>query len=314
MEKQTIGVLGLGVVGYAVLKGLDHPSLKDEYDIIGYDLDPKKNVTKHTFKDLLNSAFIFVCVQTPTDEHGFQDLTFLGKALDELVHFNFHGIVVVKSTILPGTMDKFQRQYPSLRLVHSPEFLTEKNAFADFSCPKHPQFVSGPLVNRIPVMKLLDQRFGMPEWVQTRAYPPDPSVMGYDDFKVTEAIKYFHNCFCAIKVTFANEFAQYCREENINYETVANAASLMPNVGKNHLMVPGPDGLYGYGGMCFPKDMAAIQRHFSFSHGLIKTAQELNSIYRSLRPLPAPGPKTEVVDDLDLESHLYKFDTQHEGC
>ena len=71
-------------------------------------------------------------------------------------------------------------------------------------------------------------------------------------------VKYFTNCFLATKVTFANQMYEICTASNIDYDKVCEYALYDNRIGKSHLAVPGPDGDRGFGGHCFPKDLAAM--------------------------------------------------------
>ena len=72
-------------------------------------------------------------------------------------------------------------------------------------------------------------------------------------------VKYFLNSFLATKVSFANEMYQICEALDIDYDKVTEYAKYDERIGKSHLNVPGPDGDFGYGGHCFPKDVQALK-------------------------------------------------------
>ena len=74
-------------------------------------------------------------------------------------------------------------------------------------------------------------------------------------------VKYFINNFLSVKVSFANEMSQICRAVNVDYASVANLALYDKRIGESHLQVPGPDGDFGFGGKCFPKDLNAMITH-----------------------------------------------------
>ena len=74
-------------------------------------------------------------------------------------------------------------------------------------------------------------------------------------------IKYVTNCFLATKISFANEIYQICDKLRIDYDKVVEYATLDDRLGKTHWQVPGPDGRFGFGGACFPKDTSALARY-----------------------------------------------------
>ena len=92
-----------------------------------------------------------------------------------------------------------------------------------------------------------------------KAFPTIPIVK--TGSKTAEMVKYFTNCFLATKVTFANEMYDLCSVSGIDYDKVCEYALYDARIGKTHLAVPGPDGDRGFGGHCFPKDLAAIIYH-----------------------------------------------------
>ena len=71
-------------------------------------------------------------------------------------------------------------------------------------------------------------------------------------------VKYFTNCFLATKVSFANEMYELCEALKLDYDKVVEYATLDSRLGDSHWAVPGPDGDFGYGGHCFPKDLRAL--------------------------------------------------------
>ncbi len=124
--KYKIGIIGCGFVGSAVAYGF---SLHSEIRI--YD---KFQITPNTLEETVNeSDFLFVCVPTPMDDNGKQDLSAVYDALDSISRVtNGSKITILKSTILPGTTRKLAERFPTLRLVFNPEFLTERTAKLDF--------------------------------------------------------------------------------------------------------------------------------------------------------------------------------------
>ena len=92
-------------------------------------------------------------------------------------------------------------------------------------------------------------------------------------------IKYFLNCFLAVKVSYANEIYQLCSKLDINFNKIIDMAMLDSRIGKTHLQVPGPDGEFGYGGSCFPKDISALIKIFeeyNVSTAVIKSSWDRN--------------------------------------
>ena len=117
-----------------------------------------------------------------------------------------------------------------------------------------------------------------------KAFPNIPIVI--TKWETAEMVKYFTNCFLATKVTFANLKYDLCEAGNIDYDKVCEYALYDQRIGKSHLSVPGPDGDRGFGGHCFPKDLAAMIRFAelnSTSEFLLKAVEIANNDYRSDR-------------------------------
>jgi|TARA_A100001011_G_scaffold157635_1_gene166100 UDPglucose 6-dehydrogenase len=233
-----LGIIGKGFVGSAVANGFD----KDCEQII---VDPK--YTDNTIEDVLECKITFLCVPTPVSEDGSCDVSIAKDVLTELDRHQYKGVVVIKSTIIPDYLHKFKKTY-DLKMVYNPEFLTEANADEDF---KNPPF----------------QVFGG-KWkdceVVEKAYLRHSSVKIVPTFKVdlttASLLKYTINSWLATKVTFFNELKilHELGTSMVSWEQFTDMLSRDERVGKTHLQVPGPDGKYGFGGHCFPKDTEAL--------------------------------------------------------
>ena len=124
-----IGIIGNGFVGSAIMHGF----ILHVDDIMIYDKDPKRST--HSMKELVNSSdVIFVCVPTPMFESGECDLSIVNSVADELAQYECIGkkVIVIKSTVVPGTTEKLAQKHPKMNFVFNPEFLTERKARLDF--------------------------------------------------------------------------------------------------------------------------------------------------------------------------------------
>lgn len=229
------GVIGLGVVGQAVKNGIND---------VTYLYDKTK--TSENIGEPNDADVIFICLPTPTDKTLRQDLNPIQDNLDYLQDQEFKGIIVIKSTVLPGTCKMLNTIYKKLRIVHNPEFLTASNAKADFLQQKT-LLLSGERSD----VDLIEEYFR-----GKSKCPMIKDVYKSEDYQVTEWAKYIHNCTLAVKLSFLNEIYQAIGEDGV-YEKATEMAYPFGNLGDNH-QVPGPDGMLGYGGECFPKDMKAL--------------------------------------------------------
>lgn len=244
-EEYRIGIIGFGFVGRAALHGLEQ-----HYPIMSWD---KYSDHTNSLEDTVNkSNIIFICVPTPVDNMGIQDLSQLEDAISSVdkVAENKKEIVI-KSTVLPGTTRKFQEVFRNHYFTFNPEFLTERTADIDFITPT--RIILGTRDPNIfkagipcPIYNMYYKRFG--------------NVCPYHvcTFEEAEMIKYVSNCYFAMKISFCNEIHELCKKLNISYDNVKSGWLSDGRITKSHVEVPGPDGKMGYGGKCFPKDLKSF--------------------------------------------------------
>lgn len=269
MQKNSIAVIGQGFVGGSLT------TVFSEHGFNVYAYDKSGRYVKgslpcrgssgteypHSIAELIESSegvnttefsrVYFVCVPTPMYEDGSADLSIVESVLDELSTQPGERIAVIKSTVPPGSTEKWNKKYEStgLHVVFNPEFLTEANALDDMR-NQNRIILGGPR----PWINAVKQVF------QT-AFPKVPIIK--TSSTTAEMIKYLTNNFLTIKVAFANEMAQICealdaKGLNVDYDKVVEYAKYDSRLGTSHWSVPGPDGARGYGGHCFPKDINAM--------------------------------------------------------
>jgi len=119
-----IGVVGIGIVGSAVHEGLR----RLDHDMKAHDI----KYDGSSIKNVLETEVCFVCVPTPSQENGECNTDIVELVVDDLSDCDYKGIVAIKSTVTPGTINKFSKTYPNLELCFVPEFLRERCAIADF--------------------------------------------------------------------------------------------------------------------------------------------------------------------------------------
>jgi UDP-glucose 6-dehydrogenase len=160
----------------------------------------------------------------------------------------YNGFIVLRSTVPTGTSD-------SLKCYFMPEFLTEKNYINDF------------IENKDWIFGLFDDgrndkfKENMSRLFQL-AYDNERikhNNLNFVSNKEAEMIKMFKNCFLSVKVSFCNEMYEYCKLRDIEYENVRRLACNDDRILHSHTKVPGPDGKFGFGGTCFPKDTSSMR-------------------------------------------------------
>ena len=243
--KETIGVVGQGFVGSAVKEGM-----QQYFEVLAYDKDPNKFSNVDGISDIVTKAeVIFVCVPTPMQKSGECDLSILRTVVADIdTKCALEGvkrIVVIKSTIPPGTTEQMDAEFKHVHITFNPEFLTESNAVEDYK-NQNRIIIGGdrPWTSRV-------------KQIFSKAFPTIPIIK--TSATIAETIKYVTNTFLTVKVSYANEIYQFCQGLGIDYDKVIEYARYDTRLGNSHWSVPGPDGDFGYGGHCFPKDIAALQ-------------------------------------------------------
>ena len=260
-----IGIIGKGFVGSAVEYGFSC-DLNFKSQIKIFDKNP--SLSKNSLSETINSSdFIFVSVPTPAKLGGEIDLKILDKALFEINECRKNNsIILIRSTIIPGTSEMFSKKYPKLKIVFNPEFLTEKNANEDFI--NQSRIILGGDKNLTKkVSELYKKRFGgRIHIIET-------------NFQTAELIKYMNNCFLATKISFMNEMKLLSNKINANWDQAIEGFIADPRVGNSHFNVPGHDGKYGFGGSCFPKDIQALIKfgeHIDIDTEVLKAVWKTN--------------------------------------
>jgi nucleotide sugar dehydrogenase len=246
-----IGIIGKGFVGTAVAHGFSHQTSYGA-NIKIYDIDPVKS--QHTLEDTVNNSdFLFLSVPTPSSKDGTMDLSIVENALQSMndINQNNNNIVLLRSTVVPGTTKYLQEKFSNLRFVFNPEFLTERSATFDFINQSR-VILGGEEKYTKKVKKLYKDRFGQ--------YLPILETT----FQTAELIKYMNNLFFATKVSFLNEMKLLADKIDVDWDKAVEGFILDGRIGHSHLSVPGPDGKFGFGGSCFPKDIQALI-HFANS-------------------------------------------------
>jgi len=281
-----IGIVGRGFVGSAVEFGF---SDKTEYVLFINDKDESKSV--NSLEDVVSySDFIFLSVPTPSNEDGSVNLNYVEDALQEISFltsdieqgaFSLDNIILIRSTIPPGTTRKLQQKYQNLKLVFNPEFLTESNHKLDFV--NQDRFIlGGDLDDTEKVADLFEYRFPRVPLLQT-------------DYETAELTKYMNNCFLATKVSFLNEMKQISEKCGADWDVAIKGFLMDSRIGQSHYQVPGPDGKLGFGGHCLPKDINALK---SFGESLGLNLNTLNGVVNT---------NLEVRPEKDWESDSRAF-------
>lgn len=195
-----------------------------------------------------NHEVIFICVGTPAKEDGSADLTYLKKAAETIAkQMRKYTLIVNKSTSPIGTQEKIVRWIRNAQpqkgsvpfdVVSNPEFLREGSALRDVLQPDR-IIIGSDSDHATSMMRYLYRTMDCPIFVTTP--------------RTAEMIKYAANSFLAVKISFINELARLCDKVEVDVKNVAFGMGLDPRIGQSFLQAG-----IGYGGSCFPKDVAAL--------------------------------------------------------
>ena len=263
-----IGIIGQGYVGTALKEGF-----QDFYQVETFDKYDIAKSTQPNISDVVGlSDVLFVCVPTPMKNDGTCYTGIVEEVIREINQEANGQIVVIKSTIPPGTTDRLNEEYVHTTTIFNPEFLTEANFIQDFK-NQNRIILGGDRKGTNKVRQIYSRIFPNATIVKTGA-------------KHAEMVKYFTNCFLATKVSFANEMYNICKQLDIDYDKVVEYAIYDERLGKSHWAVPGPDGDFGFGGHCFPKDLSAlihVSEDLMTTNNVLRAARDTNDEVRRNR-------------------------------
>ena len=292
---KKVGIIGQGFVGGAIKEGFT-----GHHELFTYDKYNDERSNTDLLGVVLNSEIIFVCVPTPMDARTGQASTAIVEEvvteIDELAGDNgMNPIIVIKSTVPPGTTEYINDLCLYSEVAFNPEFLTEANAISDFK-------------NQDRIIIGTCEGYEGKELVSLfRHVFPNVNIQ-VSEAKEAEMCKYMINTFLSVKVSFANEIYDICEANDINYDAAKNLASLDTRLGNSHWMVPGPDGDRGFGGHCFPKDLNGlcyIAEQTGVKANVLKATLETNNRVREDRDWESQEGRA-IINSKELKSNKVK--------
>lgn len=263
IHSPKIGIIGLGFVGEAIFE--------NTADLVRIAIDT--DVTKGyvgTYNELKDAEGVFVCVPSPQQADGSCDTSILEQVLDNLK--DYKGVIISKVTAPPDVYIRLGNQYPNL--VHIPEFLTAANSRLDYARENWAIIGGNVLAYQREAERIL--KYTKHE-LETWLCPIGEAAM----------VKYITNSFLATKVVFMNEMAEVAAKNGFEWDRIRHMVSRDPRINISHTQVPGPDGHYGFGGMCFPKDTGAFihyAENIGVSLNVLKEAVKKNTLLRLQKP------------------------------
>ena len=258
-----IGIIGYGYVGKAMAAAFDKSDLLD-YDIV----DPAYDEYNQDLVEMMkNCDAAVVCVPTPEGDGGKCDDYIVIDVIEKIGHSK---PILVKSTTDIETLQYFKNNYPNV--CFSPEFLRGRNAVKDFLAEDKMIIGGEP-----------DQAEGWMNVFQSCLNIKDEVFI---DIVEAGYVKYAENSFLAMRVTFFNDLYNLMKKVHpqLDYDSTVYALGVDPRIGHSHNQVPGPDGRYGWGGHCLPKDTAAFVNFAERNNTklpLIESIRDINITHRS---------------------------------
>lgn len=255
-----IGFIGQGWIGKNYADDFEARG----YEVVRYAVEAQYIENK---EKIAQCDIVFIAVPTPTTENGFDDS--IVRAVLPLVGRG--KIAVVKSTIVPGTTESLQEQFPDIFVFHSPEFLVELTAAHDAAHPNR---------NIIGIPKdTPEYRSKAEEVLSVLPTAPYSAVMRARD---AEFVKYAGNCFLFTKVVYMNMLYDLVSAMGGEWGHIRDALVHDPRIGESH-MEPVHKGGRGAGGHCFIKDFEAFRNMYdayvkdSYGSAVLASKAELNT-------------------------------------
>ena len=279
-----IGIIGYGFVGKALENGI-----KDNVDI--FLVDPILNTNISDLKEFL-PEIIFICVPTPMNEDGSQDLSIINSVLKEIKENSINSKIVIKSTVLPDSIIEIEKLIPDV--IYNPEFLREKHAFEDFIGSEIIIF-GGQKDSANEIANFYRKH--------TNCINSDYQ---FTDLITASMVKYSINTFLSTKVIFFNQifniFKSLSNEKN--WEQFVKIISKDKRIGSSHLSVPGHDGRYGFGGACLPKDSSALINYASSIDESLTLLEKSVEINNSIRSAYDKETQREIDQSINFENKI----------
>src|SRR6202166_4419818 len=214
------------------------------------------------------SQIIFIAVPTPPQPNGDVDLSFIEKVSREIADvLTDYRVIVDKSTVpvktgerVAETIKRYNRHGAKFDVVSNPEFLREGCAVADLMHPDR-IVIGAQSEHATDLMK--------------KVYEPFMAPILVTDINSAELIKHAANSFLALKISYINALSAICEASGADIEKVADGIGMDRRIGRDFLNAG-----IGYGGSCFPKDIAAfvtICEQLGVPFNLLKEVQRINT-------------------------------------
>jgi len=283
-------IIGCGFVGSAMAKSF---RLRNVEPLGMYD--KFKNGGIGSLEECIACPIIFLSLPTLYNhtEREYNKSAII-ETLGNLSDKEYKGIVIIKSTVEPGTTDAMSERFPRLHIMHNPEFLSAATAFEDFDSQDHIVIGQGKNCCNEQLQNVHDFY---------RKYYKDAEISTCRAIE-SESMKSFVNTFYSIKIEFFNELYLLCKKQGSDFSVVKELMIKNKWINPMHTSVPGHDGKLSYGGACFPKDTNALLQCMK-KNGVPHAV--LEGCVRERNELRNESHLNELIDSINI-SHEKTYD------
>lgn len=285
---QFINIVGYGYVGSA----LGFLCKENKLDFCVFDVVTKNEYAANkcfdkleeliSYSEQCNSDNVyFICVPTNAAENGSCDTSIVASVIESIKRIaTKNTIIIIKSTVQPGTCRKLHNQFGSekLRIVFCPEFLKERTFQEDMYNASFCLLGTESGTDVTNVTSIISRLYAH------KAQNQQPFETLIKTYEECELFKYTLNVYLAVKVWYFNEIYDLAEQLHVDYSQLSELFRLDPRIGFSHTDVPGPDGKRGFGGKCLPKEtkgMAFLQTELGLDNSVLSLILKRNSQMRN---------------------------------
>lgn len=283
-----IGFIGQGWVGKNYADNFEERG----FDVVRYSKEPEYINNK---KNIKSCDVVFIAVPTPTTPKGFDS----SIIIETLSLLDEGKIVVIKSTIPPGTTAELQVKYPKLTIMYSPEFLSEE--------PTVKKDVASPFVSLVGISK--DDEVNRKLGEEILALLPKAPVSFVCTSTEAEIFKYTHNASGYLQVVFFNLMYDLSQSLGCDWSVIHKAIVADPYITTTYTYPIRKDGR-GAGGSCFIKDIEALKNVYKTALPKDKLGLAVfeANINKNLELLVSTGRYLNLVSDVYGEKAIKRVE------